>query len=115
MFNDWLLTKLKEKEWSQADLSRASGLTTAAISKYINGRIPDTDALKKIAHAFRIPNETVFEQAGLLPQKTELSPIKRALIHAAEGLPESDLQLALSLLEQRQEYYKKNPGAKPAK
>lgn len=74
MFNTWLLSKLKEKEWSQADLARASGLTTAAISKYINGRIPDAEALKKIARAFRLPNEQVFEAAGVFP--TELTTLE---------------------------------------
>lgn len=72
-------------------------------------------ALTAIAHALRLPPDLVFEKAGILPPKPELSPIKRALLHAADGLPDSDLQIALSILEQRREYYKKNPGAKPAK
>jgi len=41
MFSDWLLKELNVKEWSQEDLARASGLTTAAISKYLAGRTPD--------------------------------------------------------------------------
>lgn len=73
------------------------------------------DTLSAIAHALQLPVDLVFEKAGVLPPKPELSPIKRALLHAAEGLPESDVKLALSLLEQRQEFYKKNPNAKPAK
>ncbi len=115
MFNKWLLDQLKEKDWTQADLSRASGLTSAAISKYINGRTPDEDAVRKIAKALKLPPEFVFEKAGKLPSKPELSTIKRKLAHLAESLPDSDVEIAIALLEQRSEYYRKNPSAKPAK
>ncbi len=115
MFNDWLLSQLQEREWSQADLARASGLTTAAISKYINGRTPDETALRKIAKALNLPADLVFEKAGVLPPKPELSPIKRALIHLAEGMPDSDIEVAIAVLEQREEYYRKNPSARPVK
>lgn len=115
-FGMWLLKELEEKNMSQADLARACSITTAQISRIISGtRSAGKDTLTAIAHALRLPPDLVFEKAGVLPQKTELSPIKRALLHAAEGLPESDVKLALSLLEQRQEYYKKNPQAKPSK
>lgn len=115
MFNDWLLSQLQEREWSQADLARASGLTTAAISKYINGRTPDETALRKIAKALNLPADLVFEKAGVLPPKPELSPIKRALFHLAEGLPDSDIESAIALLESRELFYKKNPAARPNK
>jgi transcriptional regulator with XRE-family HTH domain len=67
MFNDWMIFRLKELDWSQADLARASGLTRTAISNYINGRTPDEAALRKIAKAFKLPPETVFRAAGILP------------------------------------------------
>ena len=90
-------------------------MTTAAISKYINGRTPDETALRKIAKALNLPADLVFEKAGVLPPKPELSPIKRALIHLAESMPDSDIEVALAVLERREEYYKKNPSARPAK
>lgn len=115
MFNDWLLKQMQLQEWSQADLARHSGLTKGAISKYINGRIPDESAIRKIAHALKLPVDFVFEQAGLLPQKPELSPIKRKLVHVIESSLDSDVEIAITLLEQRQDFYKKHPSAKPAK
>lgn len=90
-------------------------MTTAAISKYINGRTPDETALRKIAKALNLPADFVFEKAGVLPPKPELSPIKRALIHLAEGMPDSDIEVAIAVLEQREEYYRKNPSARPVK
>ena len=115
-FSDWLLKELKERDMTQSDLAHIAKLGSGTISNIMTGtRKVGQETLTKIAHALQLPPDLVFEKAGVLPQKTELSPIKRALLHAAEGLPESDLQLALSLLEQRQEYYKKNPQAKPSK
>jgi transcriptional regulator with XRE-family HTH domain len=71
MFNDWLLNRLKELDMSQADLSRSSGLTTGAISNYINGRIPDKVALRKIAKGLNISPLIVFQAAGALPDSTD--------------------------------------------
>lgn len=68
-----------------------------------------------IAHALKLPADLVFEKAGILPQKIEQSPIKRKLAHLAEGLPDSDVEMVIALLEQRSEYYKKNPNVKPVK
>lgn len=115
MFNDWILDQLKLKKWSQADFARNSGLTKGAISNYINGRIPDDEAIRKIAHALNLPVELVFEKANKLPAKPELSTIKRKLLHVAQNLPDSDVEIAITLLEQRQDFYKKHPQAKPAK
>ena len=71
MFNDWLLERLKENGWSQADLARRSGLTRGAISNYVNGRVPDEISLRKIAKAFNMPPENVFRIAGVLPQSVD--------------------------------------------
>lgn len=116
-FSDWLLEKLNEKGWSQADLARASGLTRATISYYIGpkSKKPDDAALRKIAKAFNLPIDLVYEKVGILPPKPELSPIKRALIHLAESMPDSDIEVAIAVLERREEYYKKNPSARPVK
>lgn len=114
--SEWLKNELIGRKWKQADLVRESNLDSAVISNIINGkRNAGETTARAIAKALNLPVDYVFEKLGILPPKTELSPIKRALLHAAEGLPESDLKLALSLLEQRQEYYKKNPQAKPSK
>lgn len=115
-FGKWLAEELEKRKMSQSDLSRASNITTAQISRIITGqRNAGEQALIAVAHALRLPPEFVFEKAGILPPKPELTPIKRKLLHLAEGLPDSDIELALSILEQRQDYYKKNPQAKPVK
>ena len=101
---------------SQADLARACKVTTAQISRIVSGdRGGGKKTLIAIAQAFHLPPELVFEKAGLLPAKSELSPIKRALLHLAKDLPDSDIEMVVAQLEQRTEYYKKNPQARPSK
>ena len=71
--------------------------------------------LESIAHALKLPVDLVYEKAGILPSKSNLSSVKRKLVHLAEGLPDSDVEMAIALLEQREAYYKKHPEAKPGK
>jgi len=91
MFNDWLLSQLNERGWSQADLARATQITTSAISKYMQGRIPNEEALRKIARAFRLPPEDVFRKAGILPPATEEDATLNELTHLAQQLSDQEL------------------------
>lgn len=116
-FGDWLLEQLKERNISQSELSRLAGISKGTISNLINGtKGKGPDSLTAIAHALKLPVDLVFEKAKMLPQKPELSPIKRRLIHVAESdeLTEGDIELAITLLEQRIEQSKKHPKARPA-
>lgn len=97
MFNEWLLEKMKELDWSQADLSRASGLTTGAVSNYINGRIPGEAALRKIAKALHMSPETVFRAAGILPPEPKKDPAIDEILHLARNLPPEDVQDLIDL------------------
>lgn len=115
-FAKWLDQELKNRDWKPADLSRASGLRSAVISNLLNGhRNVGEKTGNAIARALKVPVDLVFEKAGMIPPKPDLSPIKRKLAHVAEDLPDSDVELAITLLEQRQEYYKRNPQARPTK
>lgn len=115
-FSEWLLKELEKRNWSQSDLVKAAGVSRGTLSNIISGnRGIGEKSLTAIAHALKLPVDLVFEKAKLLPTKNELSPIKRKLMHLAEGLPDSDVEIAVALLEQREGVYKKNPSAKPAK
>ena len=66
------MNELAERQWSQIDLARATGLTRQAIGNYINlDRVPDKIAMEKIAHALHLPIETLYRAAGILPQPAE--------------------------------------------
>jgi transcriptional regulator with XRE-family HTH domain len=118
MFNDWLLSQLNQAQWSQADLARASGLTTAAISKYMGGRIPDKVALRKIAKAFKLPPETVFRAAGALPSIVEdpwVSEMEYKISQLTGMRREMAEQLLNSLLDQQAREEKSSPKTNPSK
>lgn len=104
MFNDWLLTELNNREWSQADLARASGLTTAAISKYINGRIPDKTALQKIAKALNYPPTFIFRKAGILPPQPEIDEMIEQILHEAAHLTTEDQQELLAFIRMKRKF-----------
>ncbi len=72
IFSDWLLEELAEREWTQSRLARKADISRQAISDYINQRRkPDNEALRNIARAFEIPEETVFRVAGELPTRPD--------------------------------------------
>lgn len=115
-FGSWLLKELAKRDMSQSDLARACKITTAQMSRIVSGeRNAGIETLTNIAHSFKLPVDFIFEKAGLLPPNSELSPIMRALINLAKGLPDSDLEMVITLLKQRNDYYKKNPQSKPEK
>jgi len=72
LFSEWLNNELKARDWSQADLARAAGLTRSTINGVVTGtRGAGTEFCNAIAHAFKIPPEEVFRIAGLLPPKED--------------------------------------------
>ncbi len=118
MFHDWLLKQLQEKEWTQADLARHSGITKGAISNYINGRVPDKSALRKIAKAFKLPPEIVYRAAGDLPSITPETELINRIIHLTSELPEPDQADILAYAQMRhriaEEREKNGQGTKKA-
>jgi transcriptional regulator with XRE-family HTH domain len=98
VFSEWLLRELDERGWNQADLARASCLTTAAISRLMNGsRGIGPDACNAIANAFKLPPEIVFRKAGLLPLDKEEIPGMAELCVLVELLDDDDRQELLEI------------------
>lgn len=51
-----------EREMTAADISRKTGITQAALSRYINGkRIPKINSVIKIAKALNVPIELLMK------------------------------------------------------
>jgi transcriptional regulator with XRE-family HTH domain len=68
LFRNWLLVAMESKGMRQADLARATGMTSGGISHILNEmRKPSPSTLKKIAKALGMPTETIYRAAGLLP------------------------------------------------
>jgi transcriptional regulator with XRE-family HTH domain len=90
-FPQWLINQMDRKGITQADLSKLSGLSTAAISLILSSsRGAGTDACLAIAKALKLPPETVFRAAGLLPPAVKIDARKEMILHLAEQLPDEE-------------------------
>jgi len=58
-FKDWLLSQIKQRGLSPAAFARKAGLSKQAIYNYLDGRLPDTDAIARLSSALRISPEEV--------------------------------------------------------
>lgn len=97
-FPAWLQKELNDRGWTQADLSRFSNLSTAAISRMMTGaRGIGPDACLAIANALRIPPEIVFRAAGLLPPKPDDEVTLEEWRYVLEQLSEEDREELLNI------------------
>lgn len=108
MFRNWLLDELRKRDWIQADLARASGLTTATISRYATGRIPDESALKKIARALKVPPEEAFRAAGILPPKIQPDKEAEEIYYETQDLTQQEKEEVLAFIRMKKNLRKKN-------
>jgi transcriptional regulator with XRE-family HTH domain len=92
-FSDWLQRELNQRGLSQAELARLADINRQVISTYINQKRinPDEAILRAIARAFKIPPETVFRAAGLLPPVSEKTERVERILHLLETMPEAEL------------------------
>src|SRR5215211_3297212 len=86
-FAEWLQMELDKHGWSQSDCARACDLNRAVINKLLNGKCkPQPATLMAIARGFKIPVETVYRAAGLLPSSNDGDETTQELIHIFHSL-----------------------------
>jgi len=99
-FSNWLQNQLAKRDWSQADLSKRSGLHRAIISKVILGSsMPTPETLETIARGLGLSTEIVFRAAGLLPPEPETNEMIEKLNHKINMLSPGARALAEKLLD----------------
>jgi transcriptional regulator with XRE-family HTH domain len=101
-FSEWLKNELESRGWKQADLVREANLDSAVISNIINGkRRSGENTARAIAHAFKLPPETVFRAAGLLPPQSPETEFINQIIHLTSELPTQEQQDILEFIKLR--------------
>jgi transcriptional regulator with XRE-family HTH domain len=86
-FAEWLQSEMNRRGWSQSDCARSADLNRAVINKLINGKSrPQPSTLIAISRAFRIPVETAFRAAGLLPPNPDGDEITNEMIHIFKSI-----------------------------
>ncbi len=98
-FSNWLANEMKKRGLSPADLARLSGKAPAVISRILNNeRDPAPETLTAIARALRLPPETVFRAAGLLPPVPPDTEYQEEFLYLLAQLPPEERQEILDLL-----------------
>jgi transcriptional regulator with XRE-family HTH domain len=86
-FADWLQAEMDKRGWSQSDCARAADLNRAVINKLLNRKSrPQPFTLVAIARAFKIPVETAYRAAGLLPPNVDGDDTVDELIHIFKSI-----------------------------
>jgi transcriptional regulator with XRE-family HTH domain len=86
-FSEWLQAEMHKRGWSQSDCARAADLNRAVINKLLNGKSnPQPHTLAALSRAFRIPLETVYRAAGLLPATVDGDETTEELIHVFKNI-----------------------------
>lgn len=92
------MNELASRDWSQAELSRRSGMTTAAISRILTGeRKPEPETCQAFARAFGYPKETVYRAAGMLDPQPDFENEIDEWRHVLTQLSARDRQELLSI------------------
>lgn len=91
-FGEWLEYELELRGWSQAILSRRTGLTSAAVSLLARDQTqPKAETCLAIAEALGIPPEVVMSHAGLLPPaKGDEDLATNEVLHIMRQLPPAE-------------------------
>lgn len=111
-FSEWLLQQMRERDLSQSDFSRLTGLTRQAISYYTTGKSkqPDEFALQKIAIALQLPPEEVYRAAGIPLSKSEENKLIKQIAHLTKELPESEQKGILEFVKLRHRLSEERPS-----
>ncbi len=108
-----LMQLMREREMSQADLARGTGLTPSGVNRLIrDGRLPRTDTLFRIATTLGVSVE-YFAPPDYIP--AESVPPSMARIHALMAdLTVSERMMAIGALEMWKAMSAYNPDYSPA-
>jgi transcriptional regulator with XRE-family HTH domain len=86
-FTEWLQMEMDKRGWSQSDCARACDLNRAVINKLLNGKCkPQPATLMAIARGFKIPVETAYRAAALLPPSSHGDETIQEVIHIFKSL-----------------------------
>lgn len=99
-FPRWLNKQIEDRGLSQAQLARLAGVTRSAINGILTeSRGAGPDVLLAIARALKLPPETVFRAAGLLPPRPDTNPELEEANYKLSQLPEWQRKLVLDFID----------------
>lgn len=108
-FAKWLVSELDKRDLSRSELARLSGLAPGTISNIINGqRGRSNRSLSAIARALKLPDETIFRVAGILPKTNDAGdPEADEIIRQYKELDQRDRDAVIAFIETLNKFRKK--------
>ncbi len=104
-FTQWLQEQLDIKNWRVTDLANHARLSTATVSRILNGqRKGDPETLMAIANALNISETLVYRKAGILSEENNNKKINETIeqiVHETEGMNEQDQQEVLAFIRMK--------------
>ncbi len=98
-FYEWLTNEMKKRGWSQAELARRANLSRSAVSYILRGtRKPGPLTVQAIAVALDLPEDQVYERAGLLNEVRYDSLFLGEVNHLLAQLPLSDQEEIVEIM-----------------
>jgi transcriptional regulator with XRE-family HTH domain len=86
-FSEWLQAEMNKRGLSQSDLARAADLNRAVINKLLNGKShPQPATLEAISRALKLPIETTYRAAGLLPANSSSDDTLEEAIYVLKNI-----------------------------
>lgn len=71
----WFMDQLRDRQWSQADFSRRSGINTGQVSTWASGqRLPSYESAARIAETLHVAVRDVQAAAGLVEPEGDMDP-----------------------------------------
>ena len=109
-FADWLREQLNARGWSQNELARRAGVTSAAVSYVMTElRAPGPEFCRGVARALGIPEIIVFVEAGLMrPARKGNEITLQELWWLLQNLPIEDQEAILEEARRRLEKQSRN-------
>lgn len=107
-FANWLKGQLQERNWSQAELARASGLNKQTVHYYLTQSLkpPHAHAIAKIANALQLPTEEVFRAAGFLPRPPDINETVEEILYELEDMSEDNQKEVLAFIRMEKTLHK---------
>lgn len=112
---NYIRQRLNELDWSQNRLAKEAEISSAGMSKLMNGYAPSISMSKRLAKALNVETETILRLAGRLSAKrNEPNPEVDELVILFDQLDEADKDdiLAMARLKAQRKKAEKRGKAK---
>lgn len=108
-FGDWIKQEMKNRNWRDADLVKASGLASAVVSNLKNDkRNPGKITCTALSVAFKIPLAEVYQVAGMLPEDPKRDKFIDAIAYLLLDSSTEEKREALEYVQYKKSIHERN-------